>query len=35
MFQIVEKRKLNDSMTLMAVNAPFIAKKAKVHYSAC
>ena len=29
MFQIVEKRKLNDSMTLMAVNAPFIAKKAK------
>ncbi|WOC31030.1 MULTISPECIES: sulfide/dihydroorotate dehydrogenase-like FAD/NAD-binding protein [Caproicibacterium] len=29
MFQIVEKRKLNDSMTLMTVNAPFIAKKAK------
>lgn len=29
MFQIVEKRKLNDSMTLMTVDAPFIAKKAK------
>ncbi|MDD3261063.1 MAG: sulfide/dihydroorotate dehydrogenase-like FAD/NAD-binding protein [Oscillospiraceae bacterium] len=29
MFQIVGKRKLNDSMTLMIVKAPFIAKKAK------
>nr|WP_319490162.1 sulfide/dihydroorotate dehydrogenase-like FAD/NAD-binding protein [uncultured Caproiciproducens sp.] len=29
MFTIVEKRKLNDSMTLMAVEAPYIAKKAK------
>lgn len=29
MFTIVEKRRLNDSMTLMAVEAPFIAKKAK------
>ncbi len=29
MFTIVEKRKLNDSMTLMVVDAPFIAKKAK------
>ena len=29
MFQIVEKRKLNDSMTLMVVDAPFVAKKAK------
>lgn len=29
MFPIIEKRKLNDSMTLMAVKAPFIAKKAK------
>lgn len=29
MFPIVEKRKLNDSMTLMVVSAPFIAKKAK------
>ncbi|MDD4807304.1 MAG: sulfide/dihydroorotate dehydrogenase-like FAD/NAD-binding protein [Oscillospiraceae bacterium] len=29
MFQIVGKRKLNDSMTLMVVEAPFIAKKAK------
>jgi ferredoxin--NADP+ reductase len=29
MFQIVGKRKLNDSMTLMVVDAPFIAKKAK------
>lgn len=29
MFTIVEKRRLNDSMTLMSVNAPFIAKKAK------
>jgi ferredoxin--NADP+ reductase len=29
MFKIVEKRTLNDSMTLMAVEAPYIAKKAK------
>lgn len=29
MFQIVGKRKLNDSMTLMVVDAPYIAKKAK------
>ncbi len=29
MFTIVEKRILNDSMTLMAVEAPYIAKKAK------
>jgi ferredoxin--NADP+ reductase len=29
MFTIVEKRRLNDSMTLMSVEAPFIAKKAK------
>lgn len=29
MFTIVEKRSLNDSMTLMSVDAPFIAKKAK------
>ncbi len=29
MFTIVEKRRLNDSMTLMAVEAPFIAKKAQ------
>lgn len=29
MFTIVEKRRLNDSMTLMAVDAPYIAKKAK------
>lgn len=29
MFQIVEKRKLNDSMTLMVIDAPFVAKKAK------
>jgi len=29
MFTIVEKRRLNDSMTLMVVEAPFIAKKAK------
>ncbi|HEX3039422.1 MAG TPA: sulfide/dihydroorotate dehydrogenase-like FAD/NAD-binding protein [Caproiciproducens sp.] len=29
MFNIIEKRKLNDSMTLMEVEAPFIAKKAK------
>lgn len=29
MFKIVEKRILNDSMTLMAVEAPYIAKKAK------
>ncbi len=28
MFTIVEKRRLNDSMTLMEVDAPFIAKKA-------
>jgi ferredoxin--NADP+ reductase len=29
MFQILQKRKLNDSMTLMVVDAPLIAKKAK------
>lgn len=29
MFSVLEKRKLNDSMTLMVVDAPFIAKKAK------
>ena len=29
MFTIVEKRRLNDSMTLMTVDAPFIAKKAQ------
>ena len=29
MFPILEKRKLNDSMTLMVVQAPLIAKKAK------
>lgn len=29
MFKIVGKRKLNDSMTLMVIDAPFIAKKAK------
>ncbi len=29
MFTIVEKRRLNDSMTLMVVDAPFIARKAK------
>lgn len=29
MFQIVEKRKLSDSMTLMSVHAPYIAKKAQ------
>ncbi len=29
MFPILEKRRLNDSMTLMVVEAPFIAKKAK------
>lgn len=29
MFKILQKRKLNDSMTLMVVDAPFIAKKAK------
>jgi ferredoxin--NADP+ reductase len=29
LFNIIEKRKLNDSMTLMEVEAPFIAKKAK------
>ena len=29
MFQIVEKRSLNPSMTLMVVKAPYIAKKAK------
>lgn len=28
MFKIIEKRKLNDSMTKMVVDAPFIAKKA-------
>ena len=29
MFPILEKRRLNDSMTLMVVQAPLIAKKAK------
>lgn len=29
LFKIIEKRKLNDSVTLMEVEAPFIAKKAK------
>ncbi|WP_416201012.1 MAG: Sulfide dehydrogenase (Flavoprotein) subunit SudB [Thermocaproicibacter melissae] len=29
MFQILQKRKLNDSMTLMVIDAPFIAKKAQ------
>lgn len=29
MFPILEKRRLNDSMTLMVVEAPFIARKAK------
>lgn len=29
MFNIIEKRKLNDSVALMKVEAPFIAKKAK------
>ncbi|CAB1248272.1 Sulfide dehydrogenase subunit beta [Ruminococcaceae bacterium BL-6] len=29
MYSILEKRRLNDSMTLMVVEAPFIAKKAK------
>lgn len=29
MFAIVEKRVLNDSMTLMSIDAPFIAKKAQ------
>ena len=29
MYLIVEKRKLNESMTLMSVSAPFIARKAK------
>ena len=29
MFQILQKRKLNASMTLMVVNAPFVARKAK------
>ncbi len=29
MFPIVKKRRLNDSMTLMVVKAPFVAKKAK------
>lgn len=29
MFSITEKRKLNDAMTLMSVDAPYIAKKAK------
>lgn len=28
-FQILEKRKLNDSMTLMVIDAPFIARKAQ------
>ena len=27
MFPILEKRRLNDAMTLMVVEAPFIAKK--------
>lgn len=29
MFTVLEKRRLNDSMTLMVVDAPFIAKKAQ------
>ena len=29
MFPILEKRRLNDSMTLMVVQAPLIAKKAR------
>ena len=29
MFSVLEKRRLNDSMTLMVIEAPFIAKKAK------
>lgn len=29
MYPIIEKRKLNDSMTLMEISAPFIARKAK------
>ena len=29
MFAILKKRKLNDSMTLMVIDAPFIARKAK------
>ena len=29
MFKIVTKRKLNDAVTLMEIEAPFIAKKAK------
>ena len=29
MFKIVEKRKLNDSVTLMSIDAPFVAKKAQ------
>ena len=29
MFRILQKRKLNDSMTLMVVDAPYIARKAK------
>lgn len=29
MYSIIEKRKLNDSMTLMEISAPFIARKAK------
>ncbi|MDD6237153.1 MAG: sulfide/dihydroorotate dehydrogenase-like FAD/NAD-binding protein, partial [Clostridiales bacterium] len=29
MYQIVEKRQLNDTVVLMKVAAPFIAKKAK------
>ena len=29
MFQILQKRKLNDSITLMVIDAPYIAKKAQ------
>jgi len=29
MFKIIEKRRLNDQMTLMSIDAPFVAKKAK------
>ena len=29
MFKIVTKRELNDAVTLMEIDAPFIAKKAK------
>lgn len=29
MFKIIEKRRLNDAMTLMKLDAPHIARKAK------